>query len=650
MPDRVKRVRRRKRVSVYPAIEYLPIFRRRNSRERRAILLALIALALGLGILGFTYGAKIYRGWRETRLLHQAARLLQQSDFNGATAAAEKALELHPDSLLAYSILADATEKQNLIETVTWRAQIARLRPGDLESQLNLASAALRFDKLETARKALLKVAPKDRDKATYHVVAGWLAHAQGDDAGQEDHFAAAVERDPKNDLYRFNLAALQIQSKEEKKQENARQTLERLTKVPQFRVGALRALLNDAVEQDDLAAADNLAQDLQMSPQVTFSDYLLCLNFYRKLNEKKFSALLSRVKPVAARDPADLALLMDWMNNNGLADDVLKWAERLKPEATATPPVAIALAEAFASVKNWSRLRRWTRSGSWGANDYLRLAYQAYAARQTHHHDAEAESDSLWRSADQAASEYPERSLNLARLATKWNLGEEAEQLWLRLSEKAPHRGEALETLVQLYRSKNDLPNLYRTLQRLHENSPANEDVAADYARLALLLDQNTADGHRVAKNAYDRAPKNVNCAVTYAFSLYSLGRTAASVDVIHKLPADKLKDPHAAVYAATLLADDNQIDAAKEYVNAARRGSIFPEEKKLLEETVTKLQAMGSPAPSVTPTAAPSASPSATVSIPVLSLPSPTASGRATAPQTASTPAPELPLPSPP
>jgi hypothetical protein len=61
----------------------------------------------------------------------------------------------------------------------------------------------------------------------------------------------------------------------------------------PPYQAGALRALLNDAVERNDLATADNIAQQLQMSPEVTFGDYLLCLNFYRKLDEKKFRPLL---------------------------------------------------------------------------------------------------------------------------------------------------------------------------------------------------------------------------------------------------------------------------------------------------------------------------------------------------------------------
>src|SRR5207237_4091943 len=174
-----------------------------------------------------------------------------------------------------------------------------------------------------------------------------------------------------------------------------------------------------------------------------------------------------------------------------------------------------------------------------------------------------------------------------------------QAEQLWLRVAKNATYRREALDALARIYRSNNDLPNLYRIMQRLHETLPGEPGTAANYARLALLLDQNASEGHRVAKEAYDRAPTDTNCAVTYAFSLYGLGRTAAGLDIIRQLPADQLHDPHAAVFIAVLLIDENQLDAAKEYIDAAKHGQIFPEEKKLLEEAIAKTStpAPGSP-----------------------------------------------------
>ena len=357
MAEKVTRTRRKRRIRSFPSFVSLPFLRHELSPTRLAIILASVVLGFALGLIFLSYGSKLYNRWHEANLIKRASAMLQQQDYAGAVRSAQKALQIHGgDSLPAYYILAEATEKQDRVETVAWRAQIARLVPNKLESHLNLASAALRFGQLDTARKALDQVSQNDREKAAYHVVAGWLARAQGDEAGVQEHFAAAVKQEPGNDLYQFNLAALKIKSADTENRVNARQTLQRLTKVPQFRAGALRALLNDAVERDDFNAADALAQELQMSPQVTFGDYLLCLTFYRKLDEKKFTALLEKVKPVAARNTSDLGSLMDWMNSHGKAADVLKWTEKLAPELTTGTPACIAVAEAFAEVKNWSR------------------------------------------------------------------------------------------------------------------------------------------------------------------------------------------------------------------------------------------------------------------------------------------------------
>ena len=531
--------------------------------------------------------------------------MLQEHKFNEAAQTAREMVKLHPDALPAYYILAEAAEKQNLEETVSWRAQIARLLPQDAESQLNLASAALRFGELDLARKALDRVPAADRDRAAFHVVAGWLARAQGNVAEQEQQFAAAVNKEPGNDLYQFNLAVLQIHSIDAEKSAKARNILDRLSKMAPFRTGALRALLNDAVERNDLAAADNFAQQLQMSQQVTFGDYLLCLNFYRKLDEKKFRLLLERVKPFAVRNLSDLASLMDWMNENGLAGDVARWIDKLPPEKLSSPRVSIAVADTYATLKNWSRLKRWTSSGSWDESDYLRLGYQAIVARQLRRAAAEdAEFEAFWRSAEQATKALPERELGLAHLASKWNLPAESEELWLRLAKNPPMRREALNALRQLYRAKNEVGNLYQILQRLHQSSPNEPPITADLARLGLNIDRNMQQSQGLAKEAYDRAPNEINCAVTYAFSLDRLGRNAEGLEIIKKLPPSQLHDPHAAVYVALLLVDANQLDAAKEYIDATDDEKIYAEEKKMLDEARAKLaMASSSPSPSASP-----------------------------------------------
>lgn len=609
MPEKIRRVRRRRRHSL-PEEESYRNLRFHSPPLRVAIYVVAGAALIALIIVFGTYGSKLYSGWRETRLLKRASAKLESKDFPGASHLAQQVLETHSDSLPAFYILADATEKQNSPETVPWRAQIARLQPDNIDAQLNLASAALRFDQIDLARKTLERIASRAEERATFHVVAGWLARAEGNPAEQEHQFEIAVEKDPKNDVYQFNLAAMQIHSPDGEKSKRARESLNRLMEKPQFRSGALRALLNDAVDQKDFETADRLAQQLQMSPDVTFADYLLCLNFYRKLDAKKFDNLLEKVKPVAARNSGDLGLLLDWMNENGMAAEVVKWMEKLPAEATDHPPPAIAIAAAFAELKNWSRLRRWTRSESWGTDDYLRLAYQGFAAHQSRQSGADAEFDTLWRDAVRAAADQPDHELRLARLASKWNLAIESEELWSRLSRNSPTRREALEALYKQYRGGTDLKKLYDVLQRLHETSPNDIGISANLARLGLNIDQNTKQAQELARQAYERAPGDANAAVAYAFSLYLQGRTMDGLSVIQKLPPEATRQSHNAVYAAVFMLDVNQPDAAREYVQIAKRGPLYPEEKRLLEDEVTKRSGA---APS--PTQGPSTSPAATV-----------------------------------
>ena len=403
-------------------------------------------------------GSKLYQNWRERRSLQKATELSQEGKLNEAGQIAQELVRRHPDSLAALAILADTAERQNLEEAVNWRERIARLLPKDLESQLNFASAALRFGKLDLAREALNGISQRDRDSAAFHVVAGWLARAEGNFAEQEEQFAAAVNQEPKNDLYQFNLAALQIRSKDTEKSKNARDTLERLSTIGPYRTGALRALLNDAVDRNDRTAADSFAQQLQMSPEVTFGDYLLCLNFYRKLDEKKFRQVLEKVKPFATRNTSDLASLIDWMNQNGLAADVVKWVDKLPPGLPSSPPASVAVADAYATVKNWPRLKRWTRNGNWSDDEYLRLAYDAIAERHLRSDSGSgtnSEFETLWRSAEELSGYEPERELTLARLATKWQLTNQAEDLWIRAEANPTMRREALDNLRQLYRAK---------------------------------------------------------------------------------------------------------------------------------------------------------------------------------------------------
>src|SRR5262249_44559632 len=159
---------------------------------------------------------------------------------------------------------------------------------------------------------------------------------------------------------------------------------------------------------------------------------------------------------------------------------------------------------------------------------------YQGFASRQSRQSSADAEFDTLWRAAVHAAAEQPEYEIKLARLASKWNLPIESEELWSRLSRNPPSRREALDALYKLYRANNDLRKLYGVLQRLHDTSPNEVAITSSLARLGLNIEQNTKQAQELAKRAYEQATDNPHCVITYAFSLYVQGRTTEGWEII--------------------------------------------------------------------------------------------------------------------
>src|SRR4051812_10255324 len=103
MATEVKRVRRKRR----------HVQQRTRSTNRIVIFAAATIVGLALGWLFATYMPRAYTSWRESRLLKRATVMMQNGDLDGATRVAQETLQIHPASLAAFQILADATEKQN---------------------------------------------------------------------------------------------------------------------------------------------------------------------------------------------------------------------------------------------------------------------------------------------------------------------------------------------------------------------------------------------------------------------------------------------------------------------------------------------------------------------------------------------------------
>jgi hypothetical protein len=127
----------------------------------------------------------------------------------------------------------------------------------------------------------------------------------------------------------------------------------------------------------------------------------------------------------------------------------------------------------AYATVKNWSRLERWSWTGNWAA-----LNTCDSRIRQLLPGTCDPAAVRTRQGADALSEPRAERELILARLATKWQLQSQAEELWLRVEEDPSMRREALDNLRQLYptnksRSCAEFSNVFMRVRLTNYRAP---------------------------------------------------------------------------------------------------------------------------------------------------------------------------------
>src|SRR5207245_5150480 len=110
MAEKVRRLRRKRRIRSFPGLGSFPFLRHKLSPTRLAVVVSSIVIGFALGLIFLSYGSKLYKSWHEARLLQHASSMLQQHEYSGAIRSVEKALASNRHPLPALQILAGATE------------------------------------------------------------------------------------------------------------------------------------------------------------------------------------------------------------------------------------------------------------------------------------------------------------------------------------------------------------------------------------------------------------------------------------------------------------------------------------------------------------------------------------------------------------
>jgi predicted Zn-dependent protease len=544
--------------------------------------LILIGILVGIGA-GVWIGRPVYRGWKERRALKQAQEFFAGKDYRNATLAARQALAANPSSLEASRLMANITETLRSPEALKWRQRVVDLQPQNFTNRLQLARTAILQGGYPRAAQALRDVATTNQNNTAFHQMAAMVAIGLNNIGLAEQHLSEAARLDPGNKLLQLNRAIIHLQAKDQALVDGALQTLQQLYDDPVYRKDALRHLALAASRNKDFTKAQAFTQELQADPKATLEDRLLHLTLLKEGGSTNFGAYLAEMEGSLAKSPEQVNALTAWLLSNKMADEAARWLESLPDEARSQRSVALALADVFATQKDWAGLQTLLQDANWGALDFVRLALLSRAAREERQ---EIASQASWRAAVKAASENAKPLAALASMAQAWGWEREREELLWLLVQRFPGERWVMQALNQMYVAAGNTRGLHK-LYSTQMSFDANDLVAKNnLAALSLLLNLQPARAHELAREVYSRVPSNAVFASTYAYSLHVQGKTKEGLKAMEDLSPPQLERPNIAAYYGVLLAADGEANKAKKYLDLAGKEQLLPEEKAMIEQ----------------------------------------------------------------
>ncbi len=531
------------------------------------------------------FGRSGFRDWQLQRLIAEAEAALARADYAQASISVRRALQIQPDYVPACEQMAVIYEKTGDLVALTWRQRVVDLTPGAPGPLIQAAQGALRFGRLSVARSELSKVDDRGRQRADFQAVSGALAMASGDLAEAARWNAEAVRLDPQNASYRVDLGVAQSRSRDFFVREEGRRLLLEMAERPALVRESLRGLIASYEATQEYLPAVRLSRRLLEHPNPAFSDEVIHLKLLRKTEDPSAGEALANLQTKSEKSAAMATALVTWMNAEGLAAEVVAWAERAFPEITKTPGLRAAMAVALSATGDWPALLEHTKIGPWHEAEYGRQAYRARALREEGQIGL---AHAAWKNAITAASSETDALAWLARMATEWNWPEENEEALLAMVGSSSKARAALKSLSGRYLAQENTAGLRRLASRLMEADPLDDDAQNDYAILSLLLDADVPRALRLARDLHQRRPDHAGYASTYAFALNYEGRAEEALRILEKLPPAKLEEPEFAVCYGMVLAANRLPEKARHYLQIARNAPLLREERHLVEKSL--------------------------------------------------------------
>lgn len=558
----------------------------------------ILSSCVALLLVGYT-GYRGLQVWKQRHGIAMAKAYFAKSDARGVFLSLQPVLKANPRNLEACRFMAAVMEMEHLPGSLMWRQRVVELDPQSLPDRLSLAQAAVLQRNYAVATNALAAVPEADKNNPDYHSIAGTVALLGGNPAEAESHFSESVRLDPNNPIPQVNLAVVRLHLTNALDMAEARIALQRVILTStntSLRNQARRELVMDAMRRKDAPTALDLSRDLAQSGDSFFTDKLLRLDVLKKTQNAEFKSALAACESDAALDPAKIADLTKWQAVNLSATDALDWLRHLPAQMRTNLMVEVLAAGCQFQLGDWAGLKSAIDGQNWAdpARPWVDLEFMrhAYIARCLRGQNLTEAASAEWVVALKAASSsrYPAmqkgnlRSLFELALTWHWN-SEEEDVLWAVVNQY-PEEKWAFPIL------RNALVNWHRTrslvqlLNTVYKRNPDDLAIKNDLAAIAMLLGDQELKPYELAREVFEKEPKNPIYASTYAFSLYLQGKNGEALKAMQQVPPEGLKDPSiAAYYGLILKANGNKVEARR-YLDQTTKAQFLPEEQALFDQ----------------------------------------------------------------
>ncbi|MBS0660544.1 MAG: hypothetical protein JSR82_20175 [Verrucomicrobia bacterium] len=554
---------------------------RRALRRRRYLFLGSIGLLLLLGLWFARPLGRTVKGWQARRLAREAETLLSGRDWARAYPLVRDAVSLSFNDPFVTRVMAEFQSRAGTPEALAWWTRVRELEPHVQSHRLRLAHAAIREQEFETAERALAGLPAAARETAAYCEVVTALELARGNLPAAAEALQRWRRLDPTSEFARLNSAIAQLSATTAPEVQYARETLQELSKSAAVGRAATRALVRDALARGEFAPAVALARGLADSADGAFEDRLLELDALVRSGDPFSGVRVKKAQEAAGEDPVRIVSLARWLFVQKRFSEAFGWLKTLPDSLRLRPPVAITLADATMSIRDWNGLDRSLRPQEWGTSEYLRLVYLARAAREQQRAEA---SQAWWKRALELAPEAAQRAA-LLRLVNSWGWRREAEELLAQMRLADPGDPAPLEALAQLYAASGQTRELLQVTQDRLAREPESVRARNDQTALWLLLGERLPEAHAAADRLAQERPDDPMVQSTRALSLLLRGRATEALAVLRRLPEPAPRQPGVALYMGLALAA-NQAAEAEEFFVLAEQRVLLPEERALLEK----------------------------------------------------------------